>query len=247
MATERESIAAKVAKLEPWFHNFQVAQGVWTNPDGAGPGADYPDRRWKFVAPLLPDVAGKSCLDVGCSSGFFALKLKELGASYVLGVDSGEQSRALDQARFAADTLRLDVDFRAVSAYDLGRLARQFDVVLFMGVFYHLRHPLLALEAVRSACRETMILQTVTTKSEGKLEELDAAGIANVPLQSPALSDAKFPGMRFVEGALSDDVTCWFVPNLQAVTAMARSCGFTIDHVDFPTSHEVLLRCTTVP
>src|SRR4051812_23158565 len=95
---------------------------------------------------------GKSCLDIGCSSGFFSLKLKELGAAYVLGVDSGEQPQAIKQAQFAAATLGLDVDFRILSAYDLAALGTTFDVVLFMGVFYHLRHPLVALEAAHAVC-----------------------------------------------------------------------------------------------
>src|SRR3989442_11624472 len=173
--TERRAIAQKMEELGPWFHNYEIASGVWTNPTGQGPGIEYPVGRWRLIEPLLPDVKGKSCLDVGCSSGFFSLKLKELGASYVLGVDfQEEQPKAIKQAQFAAQTLGLDVDFRVMSAYDLATLARKFDVILFMGVFYHLRHPLVALEAARALCGGTLIFQSITTGHQKRESNLDA-------------------------------------------------------------------------
>ena len=119
---ERNAVEGKVAELGPLFQNFQIASDVWTNSDGSAPGPQYPDTRWRLIEPMLPNVAGKAVLDVGCSSGFFSLKLKELGADYVLGVDSGEQPKAIDQARFAAEVLELDVDFKVLSAYDLRKL-----------------------------------------------------------------------------------------------------------------------------
>jgi len=59
-------VKKKVAELGPWFHNFQIADGIWTNPKGGPGGAQYPDSRWKLIEPLLPDVAGKTVLDFGC-------------------------------------------------------------------------------------------------------------------------------------------------------------------------------------
>jgi tRNA (mo5U34)-methyltransferase len=244
---ERAAIAARIEELGPWFHNYEIASGVWTNASGRSPGVDYPLWRWQLVEPLLPDLKGKSCLDVGCSSGFFSFKLKELGAAYVVGVDSGEQSRAIDQALFARTILGLDVDFRILSVYDLRILERQFDVVLFMGVFYHLRHPLLALEAVRAACRETMVFQTITTTSGKKCAAFDPAVAKNVTFKSSTLDDARFPAMRFIEGSLDQDSSCWFVPNIEAVAAFLRSCGFRGDQTAFPTEHEVIVRCSAVP
>src|SRR5437667_598247 len=121
---ERHAIVQKMEALGPWFHNYEIASGVWTNPTGEAPGVEYPLSRWRLIEPLLPDVQGKSCLDVGCSSGFFSLKLKELGAADVLGIDFEQQPRAIDQAQFAARTLGLDVDFRTMSAYDIAAINR---------------------------------------------------------------------------------------------------------------------------
>jgi tRNA (mo5U34)-methyltransferase len=241
---ERQSILRQVEELGPWFHNYQIAGGIWTNPYGRGPGANYPGSRWEFVRPLLPDVKGKSCLDVGCSSGFFSLKLKELGASYVLGIDDGEQPKAIQQARFAAATLCLDVEFRKYSVYDLAQIGRQFDLVLFLGVFYHLRHPMVALDAIRAVCRQTLIIQTITT-GKRRIDELDSSITQNISLRSPALHDERFPMLKFLEGPLDQDPSCWFVPNLQAVTAMLRAAGFTPEKTAFPDDPEVVMRCRT--
>ncbi len=171
--------------------------------------------------------------------------MKELGAAYVLGVDAGEQPKAIEQARFAADTLGLDVDFRTLSVYDLREIGRQFDLVLFMGVLYHLRHPLVALEAVRSVCGDALILQTITTPHDRALNEIDSATLQKVGLRSPVLMEDRFPTVRFVEGALDNDVTCWFIPNPQAVVSILRSCSFRPNQSVFPTPHEMIVRCST--
>jgi tRNA (mo5U34)-methyltransferase len=238
----RHKLIRQVEELGPWFHNFEVGEGVWTNSAGEGPGFDYPAVRWGRIADLLPEVKGKSCLDVGCSSGFFSLKLKELGAGLVVGVDDGEQTKAIGQARFAASQMGLDVRFEIMSVYDLDRLAAQFDLVLCMGVFYHLRHPLLALERLRSVCRGHLILQTITTRhAPDAVSELKPETVADVDLRSPVLMHESFPVMRFIEGTLGQDATCWFVPNPEAVFAMLRSCGFSVEEV-LSLGHEVFVR-----
>jgi len=241
--TELDQLRSNIGKLGPWFHNFEIARNIWTNADGTGPGADYPARRWQHVQPLFENLTGKSCLDVGCSSGFFSLKAKELGASRVLGIDSGEQLGAIDQARFASDVLRLPATFETISAYDLARIDERFDTVFFMGVFYHLRHPLVALEAIRSVCTGSLIFQTITTPNGMKLNELDSQTTANVGLNSRVMHDDHFPALRFVEGQIAGDSSCWFVPNVQAVAAMLRTCGFVPVEFIFPDQQEVIVRC----
>ena len=235
----------RVAELGPWFHNYEIAKGVWTNPDGAGPGPDYPARRWAHIKPWFEELKGKSCLDVGCSSGFFSLKAMEMGAASVLGVDSGEQVRAIEQARLAAETLMLPAHFQSVSVYDLAQLGRTFDVVFFMGVLYHLRHPLLALEALRQVCTGTLILQTITTPSSARLAELPDVS-KNVQLNSAQMNDSRFPSAQFIEGGLAGDESCWFVPNVEGVAAMLRSSGFKPKDFVFPNVQEVFVRSTVL-
>jgi tRNA (mo5U34)-methyltransferase len=241
--SEKVQLIAEVARLGPWFHNFEIARNVWTNADGSGPGADYPARRWQHVQPMFANIAGKSCLDIGCSSGFFSLKAKELGAASVLGVDSGEQLGAIEQARYASRVLGLPASFDTISAYDLARLTGRFDTVIFMGVLYHLRHPLAALEAIRSVCTGTLILQTITTPSGMRNRELERQATENVGLNSKVMLSDQFPSIRFVEGKLAGDSSCWFIPNVQAVTAMLRSCGFVPEELIFPNTQEVIMKC----
>jgi tRNA (mo5U34)-methyltransferase len=240
---ERAALIQRVQELGPWFHNYELASGVWTNPSGRFPGIEYPLERWRLIEPFLPEVRGKSCLDVGCSSGFFSVKLKEMGADYVLGVDFEQQPQAIEQAQFAARTLGLDVEFRNMSAYDLAVLQRKFDVVLFMGVFYHLRHPLVALEAIHTLCEGTMIFQTITTPHQGSFPELDPMITNNIDLHSSTMLENRFPALRFVEGALNGDTTCWFVPNVQAVAAMLRACGFKLGKFTFTNDHDIIVSC----
>jgi len=241
---DAQRVRQRVADLAPWFHNYELAKNVWTNAEGASPGPDYPARRWAHIKPWFEGLNGKKCLDVGCSSGFFSLKATEMGAS-VLGVDSGEQIRAIEQARFAAETLGLQADFQTVSVYDLPQLGTTFDVVLFMGVLYHLRHPLLALEALRKVCRGTLILQTITTPSAGRLAEVPGVS-KDVQLNSPQMIDSRFPSAQFIEGGLAGDGSCWFVPNVEAVAAMLRSCGFRPVDFVFTNHPEVLVRSTII-
>ena len=241
---ERKQIKAAVDELKPWLHNYEIASGVWTNPTFDGAGYAYPAERWKLVEPFLPEVRQKACLDVGCSAGFFSFKLKELGADYVLGVDGGEQARAIDQAQVAAGYLRARVDFRRLSIYDLSKIGQTFDVVQCLGVLYHLRHPLLAMESLRSVCAPngTLILQTITTRHNKELRSVEIP--ESLDLRSPVLDQPSFPSLHFIEGKLDNDSSCWYLPNIEAVLGMCRSSGFEVDEVTFPTNHEIIVRCT---
>lgn len=244
-ASDEAVLKSKIAELQPWFHNMNLAEGVWTNPSDSGPGQDYPASRWNRIAPLLPEVKGKRCLDVGCSSGFFSLKLKQCGASSVLGIDHGEQVKAIAQARFASDWLGLSASFETMSVYDIGKTAEKFDLILFMGIFYHLRHPLLALEALRQVCSGSLILQTITTPHrQGTYEPCPPPRNIDSGLRSPSLNKPDFPLLRFVEGGLDGDTSCWFIPSIEAVLALLRSAGFTPEKMILPDRHEIIVRAS---
>jgi tRNA (mo5U34)-methyltransferase len=241
-SADRLELEREIAERGPWFHNMNLAEGVWTNSNASGPGLDYPAARWEWVKDLIGDVAGKHCLDVGCSSGFFSLKLRQLGAASVLGVDQGEQLKAIEQARFATKTLGMDVEFRPLSAYDLASLPDSYDLVLFLGVFYHLRHPMVALEAIRKVCRGRLIIQTVTIPHDGGTSKIKTPEImTDTGLRAPSLLGADAPMMRFVPGALDGDGSCWFVPNVQAVMALLSCCGFESEQVVYPNPHELIV------
>jgi hypothetical protein len=91
-----------------------------------------------------------------------------------------------------------------------------------------------------------MIFQTITTPHPGSIPELDSTITNNVDLHSSTMLENRFPAVRFVEGALNGDVTCWFVPNVQAVAAMLRACGFKLgQQLTFTNDHDIIVRCST--
>ena len=153
----RAQIEHQVKALGPWFHNIDLA-GIQTAPEHFL--GDYPRARWqRFSHSVATNLTGKSILDVGCNAGYYAIEMKRRGAHRVLGIDSDEAS--LDQARFAARVSGVDVEFRRMSVYDLPELSERFDLVLFLGVFNHLRHPLLALDVLHEyAVGDSLVFQS---------------------------------------------------------------------------------------
>lgn len=217
-------IQERVNALGPWFHNLDL-HGVHTAP-GHFLG-DYPAVKWRHFADSLPhDLTGWSVLDIGCNAGFYSMEMKRRGAHRVIAVDTHDEYLA--QARFAAEVNDLDIQFRRMSVYDVGALGERFDLVLFLGVLYHLRHPLLALDLIHEhVVRDILVFQSMQRGSYqiGSLEQ-------NYDFWATDLFDRPdYPRMHFVEHSYANDWTNWWVPNRAGVEAMLRSAGFIIfDH-----------------
>jgi tRNA (mo5U34)-methyltransferase len=217
-----DQIRQRIDALKPWFHNIELG-GVPTAPEHFL--GDYPNIKWRKFADAIPeDLTGKSVLDLGCNGGFYSMEMKRRGAERVLGIDFDDAY--LDQARFVAEVTGLDIEFRKLSVYDVGALHENFDVVLFMGVLYHLRHPLLALDLIREhVTRDLMVFQSMQRGSAeiGPVDE-------NYPFWNTDLFDApEFPKLHFIERCYADDPTNWWVPNRACVEAMLRNAGFAIE------------------
>jgi tRNA (mo5U34)-methyltransferase len=219
-----DDVESRVRALAPWFHNMDLA-GVQTAPDHFL--GDYPRKVWRALAPALPeDLSGRSVLDIGCNAGFFSLELKRRGAARVLGVDS--DPRYLAQARLAAEVSGLDVELRELTVYDVAALGERFDVVLFMGVLYHLRHPLLALDLVRAhVAKDLVVVQSMLRGSE-----VGFAAAPDYPFTERAIfDDPTWPRLHFVEQKYANDETNWWIPNRACLEAMLRSAGFVPEPV----------------
>src|SRR5690349_1074014 len=214
-------IEERIEALAPWFHNINLG-GVWTAPDHFL--GDYPGAKFRRFAPHLPrDLSGKSVLDIGCNAGFYSIEMKRRGADRVLGIDSDE--RYLAQARFAAQVLQADIEFQRLSVYDVAQLGERFDVVLFMGVLYHLRHPLLALDLLHEhAARDLLVFQSMQRGSDGELPLAE-----DYPFSQTSIFDQPdYPKLHFVEHDYAGDWTNWWIPNAACAQAMLRSAGFDI-------------------
>jgi tRNA (mo5U34)-methyltransferase len=215
-------IQERVAALGPWFHNMDLA-GVETAPAHAL--GDYPRVKWRrFADTLAPHVAGRTVLDIGCNAGFHAIEMKRLGAARVVAVDFDEDYLA--QARFAAEVRDVDIEFRQLSVYDVTKLGERFDIVLFMGVLYHLRHPLLALDLIHEhVAGDLLVFQSMLRGSSDVMPvEADYPFSERQPFDHPG-----FPRLHFVERSYAGDPTNWWVPNRACVEAMLRASGFCIE------------------
>ena len=224
-STEAQLIK-QISALGEWFHNINI-NGVWTAPSHFL--GDFPNVKWKEISKAFPeDLTGASVLDIGCNGGFYSIALKQRGAARVLGVDVDD--RYLDQARFAAETLGLEIEFQKRSVYDVDLIPGQFDYVLFLGVFYHLRYPLFALDKIVKKVGGKLFFQSMI---RGSLEERTWKENYEFWDMKP-FQDPDFPCMYFVENRYANDYTNWWIPNRGAVEGMLRSSGLEI--VDHPES-----------
>lgn len=212
----------RVAELGPWFHNLHLRNGTQTAPDHFL--GDFPANKWQSIAPFVPrDLTGWTALDIGCNAGFYSFELARRGAR-VTAIDYDEHY--LRQAHWAAhvEGLADRIEFRHQQVYDLARETESFDLVWFMGVFYHLRYPLLGLDIVSRLTSKLLVFQTMTAPGDEVV----------VPPQNFGLSERHrmnapgWPSMAFIERRLENDPTNWWAANHAGVEAMLRSAGLAV-------------------
>jgi tRNA (mo5U34)-methyltransferase len=240
---EALTLRDRIEALGPWFHNIDL-DGVETAP--AHFLGNYPQSKFVRFAQALPaDLSGKTVLDIGCNAGFYSVEMKRRGAARVLGIDSDD--RYLAQARLASEALGFEgIEFAKLSVYDVGAIGETFDLVIFMGVLYHLRHPLLALDLIREHVAGDMLLFQTMQQGSSEVMEVPADHPFFVPgtAQPPAyFDDPGYPKLHFIEREFAHDWTNWWAPNPACSQAMLRAAGFTVEVTPEP---DVYL-CRTAP
>ena len=197
----------------PWYHIMELAPGLIT------PGI-YDPRQHLDRMGFPRDLRDKTVLDIGAYDGFFSFEAERRGARSVLAVDRHPP----DHCGFALarEILASRVEYRAASVYDLApETFGVFDVVIFAGVFYHLRHPLLALDRIHSVCREYMFMET---------HVLDGAFLhagRRIPLSElhpdlPGTAILQF----YPDDELNGDRSNWFAATVRCVELMLGNAGF---------------------
>ncbi len=196
-----DDLKKEVAKIN-WFHRIDLGNGVIT------PGVADTAKRLKKLG-MSEDLRGMSVLDIGAWNGFFSFEAERRGAGRVLATDSfcwgGEGWGTKAGFELARGALHSKVEDMEIDVLDISpEKVGIFDLVLFLGVLYHMRYPLLALERVFSVTGKQLILQT----------HVDMLG-------------CKRPVMTFYPGGeLRKDPTNWWGPNPAAVEAMLKFVGF---------------------
>jgi tRNA (mo5U34)-methyltransferase len=203
-----QDLQSRVEALR-WYHRINLGGGIVTK------GVD--DTALRLARIDLPSsLVGRSVLDIGAWDGFFSFEAERRGASRIVAADSyawhgvgwgtgaGKAGFELARAALGSRVEDVDIDVMELSPERIGT----FDVVLFLGVLYHMRDPLLALERVASVTRGLLILETV----------VDMVGF-----RRPAV--AFYPDRE-----LNGDPTNWWGANVPAVHAMLQSVGFERVH-----------------
>jgi tRNA (mo5U34)-methyltransferase len=195
-------LGSEISKVN-WYHTISLGNGIVT------PGVDdTPGRLAKIHLP--DDLTGKTVLDVGAWDGFFSFEAERRGAARVLATDhycwGGEGWGTKDGFELARRALDSAVEDREIEVLDLSPDAvGVFDVVLFLGVLYHLKDPMTALERVFSVTGERLIISTLVD-----------------------ITWSRRPAMAFYPGTeANQDPTNWWGPNPAAVVAMLRAVGFS--------------------
>lgn len=245
IGSANSALKARIEALGPWFQNIRIG-GIETAPDHFL--GDYPAFKFARFAEALPaDLTGKTVLDIGCNAGFYCFEMKRRGAAAVLGIDTDEHY--LGQARFAASALGFDdIEFRNLSVYDVALLGRTFDLVIFMGVLYHLRHPLLALDLIRQhVAGDLLLFQTMQQGGRDVLlvPEDHPFRVPGTDQPPTYFDNPAYPKMHFIEHRFAHDWSNWWAPNAACSQAMLRAAGFAIEV--HPEDEVYLCRITSVP
>ena len=184
-----------------WWHSIDLGNGVVT--PGVHPIEELRDNFARFKLP--ENLGGKSLLDIGCWDGFYSFEAERRGAR----VTSADCWRPENFFRARA-ALNSPIEFHELSVYDVNKAALgSFDIVFFLGVLYHLRHPLLALEQVAEVTRDFAIIETHV--------------IDNIHEDW----EARNPVMEFYEfDELGGQYDNWWGPNVECLVKMARAAGF---------------------
>ncbi|HZP42840.1 MAG TPA: DUF1698 domain-containing protein [Candidatus Binatia bacterium] len=138
----RAEILARIRELRPWFQNVPLGDGIFTkdldDPTNSFPGQNIPWGLWERIKKVIPArLTGLRVLDVGCNAGFYSFRMRERGADVVgIDIDQGTSGSFVAQARFCNEVLAAGVEFRHQDLFDVPETS-PFDLILFLGVFYH--------------------------------------------------------------------------------------------------------------
>ena len=195
---------AQVERVPFWWHTIGLGDGVFT------PGKSSLEEQNQRAQAIPSSLQGKTVLDIGCWDGFYSFLCEQRGAT-VTAIDDF-QHRDFVRSKYNTE-LTPGQGFRTAARClesslkpnkrDFVRLKGAYDVVLFLGILYHQRHPLLALEHVSRLTRECAVIET------------------------HYLSDEERPVLRFYPGAsLNQDPTNFWGPSLSSLDLMLKDVGF---------------------
>jgi tRNA (mo5U34)-methyltransferase len=217
-ARKRQDHSQELA-AKGWYHSFELPDG--TLIDGVNPLSRLRERFWRF--PIPADLHGHRVLDIGAWDGWFTFEAERRGAA-VTAIDVAQVPHFLELHR----KFNSFADYRVFEIYELPEAGLgKFDIVFLLGVLYHLRHPLLALEIVCGLATDVAIVESFVTDGETWRKH---AG--------------EIPAMEFYEGyELGNQFDNWSGPTVACLMAMCRSAGFARVELLHSEPHNALVAC----
>jgi tRNA (mo5U34)-methyltransferase len=205
-----------IAKHPKWHHRIEVAPGVWT------PGLQDTQTLLSQIG-MPEDLTGMRVLDIGARDGFFTFEAERRGAREVVALDNEPPHHT--GFAIAAELVESKATYATENVYSLSpeRFGR-FDLVLFLGVIYHLRHPLLALDRIHDICSpEALLLLETHMIDEGFVDEAgDWRSLADFHPKLSSIALAQY----YPEDMLGNDPTSQWAPNRVALEGWLQGSGF---------------------
>lgn len=223
--------AQKLVEDARWYHNFELLPGLWTHGAHRTESRELLNSRFG----LAEDLTGLTALDIGALDGPHSFELERRGAK-VTSVDI--QSPDVTGYNAARKIRCSKNEYIQGSVYRLNEfLAGQtFDIILFFGVWYHLKHPVLAFEQIASVlspagvvCFEGEVLKNYAARPDGSLNT-DAKFVAQ-------MAESDIPITLYYAGPYKQDQWSWFVPNRACVSEWLETAGLRIVSHGFWDSH----------
>lgn len=214
-----EEIQARVDSVEHWYHRIEVAPGIITPGVHNSPAA--------LESLRLPDrMNGMRVLDVGARDGFFSFAAEQRGAQ-VLAIDAVAMKH-LKGFALASKLLDSSVDYRTMNVYDLdSKRVGTFDAIFFLGVLYHLRDPMLALDRLWEVAKPGATIWVESHTIDHGLVNPDTREFCDLASVASALKDVPI-AQFYPRDTLGHNVTNWWGPNLAALKAMIGAAGFEV-------------------
>lgn len=159
MVDDSNGIQTRIDAID-WYHEFEFPGGFRAGP--ITQDADVHRRLWQFIESNLDsiDFTNKTVLDIGCWDGYWSFYAERRGAAHVLATDDASQNWAGSKGlALAKELLKSNIETNlSVSVYELEKLSKTFDIVLCLGVYYHLVDPFFAFAQIRHVCHENTVV-----------------------------------------------------------------------------------------
>lgn len=215
---DKDEVISKVNSVG-WYHRYEIVPGVFT------PGTiDVHPRNALDWLGIPRDLSGCCALDIGAVDGSYTFEMERRGAK-VTAIDIQDPSNT--GFNVSREILGSKAEFIHDSVYRLSSLIGEkgaFDIVLYLGVFYHLKNPVAVFEEINQVIKADGRLHFEGEVIHNYLPNPD--GTTNTDIDVKAIANSSMPLSVFYSGLYKGDFSCWYVPNVPCLRGWLESAGF---------------------